>query len=87
MASRGGSANAPSSLGNSPEKHMLSRQLTMESGEGMESPEQGQSIELEQDYDDYDDDDDDDDEDEDEEDEEDVQPTSQYISALDLAGY
>jgi hypothetical protein len=58
----------------------------MESGQEMESPEPGENTALEEDYDDYDDDDDDDEE-EDEDDDEELQPTSQYISALDLAGY
>lgn len=86
MGSRGGSANAPPSLSNSPEKHMLSRQLTMESAQDMDSPEAGEDMELEDEYDDFDEDDDDDEE-EDEDEDDDVQPTSQYISALDLAGY
>lgn len=65
---------------------MLSRQLTMESAQDMDSPEAGEDMELEDEYDDFDEDDDDDEE-EDEDEDDDVQPTSQYISALDLAGY
>jgi len=52
----------------------------------MDSPEAGEDMELEDEYDDFDEDDDDDEE-EDEDEDDDVQPTSQYISALDLAGY
>jgi hypothetical protein len=69
----------------------LSRQATNLSSE--EASQGTEEAAVEGDHDDDDDmeedDDDDDDEDEDEEDEEDedVQPPSQYISALDLAGF
>lgn len=75
----------------SPEK--LSRQPTNISSEEMS--EQGvemalpDAVDMAEEEDDLDDDDDEDDydEDEDDEDDEDLQPPSQYISALDLAGF
>jgi len=65
----------------------LSRQATNASSEEVtESPEEA-GVDLDPDDEEMEEDEDDDDEDEEDEDDEDVQPPSQYISALDLAGF
>jgi hypothetical protein len=76
----------PSFAGTSPDTSQLGRQesrsptmpVRLEGSPEMEVPE------IADEEDEYEDEEDDDDE---EEDEDDLQPTSQYISALDLAGY
>jgi len=66
----------------------LSRQATNASSEEISEDAEDAAVDVDpDDEDEMEEDEDEDDEDEEDEEDEDVQPPSQYISALDLAGF
>jgi TATA-binding protein-associated factor Taf7 len=89
----GSLATATNTITNPTSPERLSRQPTIvsseeESEEEVDIPEEPKDEEEEDmEDDDEEDDDEEEDDDDDDEDDEDVQPPSQYISALDLAGF